>query len=145
MRHSASCFITFLRIKLTSYCIFRYGVWRSAVSLLYSTLDLVAQPIQLNFGSCYTDSSLLRSGGSPDRIGGAWQLRRISSVTVNGNKQQVETLYQRDTHKGILLSTPLLLNLTKGLNNSITVGGLWNGFDTKGADLDSIVIYPPEQ
>ena len=136
----------FLRIMLTLYCIFRYRVWRSAVSILYLTLDLVTQPIQhLNFGSYYTDSSLLRSGGSPDRIGGTWQLRRISSVTVNGNKQQVEILYQRDTHKGILLSTPLLLNLTKGLNNSITVGGLWNGFDTKGADLDSIIVYPPEQ
>lgn len=83
-------------------------------------------------------------GGSPDRINGTWQLRRISSVVVNGDKQNVETLFQRDTHKGIILSTPLQLNLNKGKNNTITVGGLWNGFDTKGADLDKIVVYPPE-
>jgi hypothetical protein len=84
-------------------------------------------------------------GGTPDRFGGKWQLRRISSVTVNGDKKNVETLYQRDTHKGIILSAPLLLNLTNGFNNSITVGGLWNGFETKGADLDRIVVFPPEE
>ncbi|KFY17651.1 hypothetical protein V492_00502 [Pseudogymnoascus sp. VKM F-4246] len=83
--------------------------------------------------------------GSPDRIGGAWQLRRISSVVVNGDTKNVQTLYQRDTHKGIILSTPLQLTLPKGRNNKITVGGLWNGFDTKGADLDRIVVYPPEK
>jgi hypothetical protein len=84
-------------------------------------------------------------GGTPDRFGGKWQLRRISSVTVNGDKNKVETLYQRDTHKGIILSAPLLLNLTNGFNNTITVGGLWNGFETKGADLDRIVVFPPEE
>ena len=84
-------------------------------------------------------------GGSPDRIGGSWQLRRISSVVVNGNTQNLETLFQRDTHKGIILSTPLQLTLNRGWNNSITVGGLFNGFDYKGADLDRIVVYPPEQ
>ncbi|KAL7619703.1 hypothetical protein AAE478_010245 [Parahypoxylon ruwenzoriense] len=83
-------------------------------------------------------------GGSPDRIGGSWQLRRISSVVVNGNSENVETLYQRDTHKGIILSTPLQLTLDEGLNNTITVGGLFNGFHYKGADLDKIVVYPPE-
>jgi hypothetical protein len=82
-------------------------------------------------------------GGTPDRIGGTWQLRRISSVVVNGNIQQVETLYQRDTHKSIILSTPLELDLQEG-SNTITVGGLWNGFNHKGADLDRIVVYPPE-
>lgn len=82
--------------------------------------------------------------GKPDRIGGTWQLRRISSVVVNGNTNKVETLFQRDTHKGIILSTPLQLTLQKGSNNSITVGGLWNGFDFKGADLDRIVVYPTE-
>ncbi|KAL1623502.1 hypothetical protein SLS54_004492 [Diplodia seriata] len=83
-------------------------------------------------------------GGSPDRIGGSWQLRRISSVVVNGDAQNVQTLYQRDTHKGIILSTPLLLSLKEG-SNTITVGGLSNGFDLKGADLDKIVVYPPQE
>lgn len=84
------------------------------------------------------------AGGSPDRIGGSWQLRRISSVVVNGNTSNVETLYQRDTHKSIIVSAPLLLTLEKGSHNTITVGGLYNGFDYKGADLDKIVVYPPE-
>ena len=83
-------------------------------------------------------------GGTPDRIGGSWQLRRIASVVVNGNTEKVETLFQRDTNKGIVLSTPLLLTLEKGKKNTIAVGGLWNGFDYKGADLDRIVVYPPE-
>ncbi|KAF1971662.1 Arabinanase/levansucrase/invertase [Bimuria novae-zelandiae CBS 107.79] len=82
-------------------------------------------------------------GGSPDRIGGAWQLRRIASVVVNGDTQNVESLYQRDTHKGIILSTPLKLKLKKG-KNTITIGGLNNGFDVKGADIEKIVVYPPE-
>lgn len=63
---------------------------------------------------------------------------------VNGNTENVETLYQRDTHKGIVLSTPLQLTLNEGSNNTITVGGLFNGFNYKGADLDKIVVYPPE-
>ncbi|KAI2635869.1 carbohydrate-binding module family 35 protein [Hypomontagnella submonticulosa] len=83
-------------------------------------------------------------GGSPDRIGGSWQLRRISSVIVNGKAENVDTLYQRDTHKGIVLSTPLQLTLDEGSNNTITVGGLYNGFTYKGADIDKIVVYPPE-
>ncbi|GAB1193728.1 hypothetical protein APSETT444_002956 [Aspergillus pseudonomiae] len=86
-----------------------------------------------------------QTGGSPDRIGGEWQLRRISSVVVNGNTSNVHTLYQRDTHKSIILSTPLQLTLEKGKKNTITVGGLYNGFDYKGADLDRIVVYPPEK
>lgn len=84
-------------------------------------------------------------GGTPDRIGGSWQLRRISSVIVNGNEDNIETLYQRDTHKGIVMSTPLQLTLNKGRNNTVTVGGLYNGFDYKGADLDRIVVYPAEK
>ncbi|KAH7123027.1 glycosyl hydrolase [Dactylonectria macrodidyma] len=82
-------------------------------------------------------------GGTPDRIGGTWQLRRISSVVVNGDTEKVHTLYQRDTHKGIILSSPLLLPLKKG-KNKITIGGLSNGVDYKGADIDRIVVYPPE-
>ncbi|KAI0965867.1 carbohydrate-binding module family 35 protein [Xylaria arbuscula] len=84
-------------------------------------------------------------GGSPDRIGGAFQLRRISSVVVNGGTENVETLYQRDTHKGIILSTPLQLTLEAGRDNTITVGGLYNGYDYKGADLDRIIVYPSEK
>ncbi|KAI2627831.1 carbohydrate-binding module family 35 protein [Hypoxylon sp. NC1633] len=83
-------------------------------------------------------------GGSPDRIGGTWQLRRISSVVVNGDTENLETLYQRDTHKGIILSMPLQLTLNEGSNNTITIGGLYNGFQYKGADIDKIVVYPPE-
>ncbi|KAF2168556.1 carbohydrate-binding module family 35 protein [Zasmidium cellare ATCC 36951] len=83
-------------------------------------------------------------GGSPDRIGGTWILRRISSVTVNGDTANIKELRQRDTHKGILLSTPLLLDLKEG-SNTITVGGLSNGNGTLGADLDRIVVYLPEE
>ncbi|TPX14640.1 uncharacterized protein E0L32_005332 [Thyridium curvatum] len=81
--------------------------------------------------------------GQPDRINGTWQLRRISSVVVNGDTDNVHTLYQKDTHKGIILSTPLLLPLKRG-RNTITIGGLYNGVDYKGADLDRIVVYLPE-
>ncbi|UPX13125.1 uncharacterized protein EKO05_0003651 [Ascochyta rabiei] len=84
-------------------------------------------------------------GGSPDRIGGSWQLRRIASVIVNGRTEQVESLYQRDTHKGIILSTPLQLHLDKGRNNTIEIGGLFNNQTYKGADIDRIVVYPPEE
>ena len=83
-------------------------------------------------------------GGSPDRIKTPWALRRISSVVVNGNVTGMQTLYQRDTHKGILLSTPLKVWLSRGGNN-ITVGGLNNGVDVEGADLDRIVVYPAER
>ncbi|KAF4552568.1 Hypothetical protein D9617_9g023570 [Elsinoe fawcettii] len=82
-------------------------------------------------------------GGTPDRIGGKWQLRRVASVVVNGDESDVQTLYQRDTHKGIILSTPLKLNLRQG-DNTITIGGLWNDFDFKGADVEKVVVYPPE-
>jgi hypothetical protein len=57
----------------------------------------------------------------------------------------MQTLYQRDTHKGIILSTPLQLTLEKGKKNTITIGGLDNGFDVKGADIDRIVVYPSEK
>ncbi|KAH6693489.1 glycosyl hydrolase family 43 protein [Plectosphaerella plurivora] len=81
--------------------------------------------------------------GQPDRIGGKWQLRRISGVVVNGREEEIETLYQRDTHKGVIISSPLLLKLDEG-ENKITVSGLSNGFNNKGADLDRLVVYPPE-
>jgi hypothetical protein len=83
-------------------------------------------------------------GGSPDRIGGAWQLRRISSVVVNNKTEQMETLYQRDSNKGVVMSTPLLLSLEEG-SNEIRIGGLWNNVTFKGADVDRIVVFPPEE
>ena len=85
------------------------------------------------------------AGGSPDRIGGAWQLRRISSVVVNDDTANVHTLFQRDSNKGVILSAPLQLTLNKGKKNSITIRGLYNGFDYKGADIDRIVVYPSEK
>jgi hypothetical protein len=110
------------------------------ISFYLITIPVLTQdPLWLTLYNTYG-----AAGGSPDRIGGAWQLRRISSVVVNGDAQNVETLYQRDTHKGIILSAPLQLTLKEGNGNTITVGGLFNGFDYKGADLDKIVVYPPE-
>lgn len=85
------------------------------------------------------------AGGTPDRIGGAWQLRRVSSVVINGDISNVSTLFQRDTNKGVILSTPLQFTLEKGKKNAITIRGLYNGFDYKGADIDRIVVYPPER
>tara|TARA_R110002003_G_scaffold112_13_gene9667 strand:+ start:15104 stop:15379 length:276 start_codon:yes stop_codon:yes gene_type:complete len=84
-------------------------------------------------------------GGTPDRFGGTWQLRRIASVIVNNKTEELSTLYQRDTHKGIILSTPLLLNLENGTSNTITIGGLFNNQTYRGADIDRIVVYPPEE
>lgn len=100
------------------------------VSFIYQNAD------DMDFGN--------QPGGTPDRIGGSWQLRRISSVVVNGDEDHVESLYQRDTMKGILGSAPLLLTLEEGANNTITIGGLSNGFDFRGADIDRIIVYPPE-
>ncbi|KAI6781048.1 uncharacterized protein J7T54_003215 [Emericellopsis cladophorae] len=81
--------------------------------------------------------------GQPDRINGTWRIRRISSVVVNDDEENVHTLYQKDTHKGIILSTAIKVPLKNG-TNTISVGGLDNGFDVKGADLDKIIVYPPE-
>ncbi|GAB7362428.1 hypothetical protein MBLNU230_g2750t1 [Neophaeotheca triangularis] len=81
--------------------------------------------------------------GQPDRVGGEWILRRISSVVVNDDWDNVHSLYARDTHKGIILSTPLLLPLQEG-DNTITIGGLSNGNGTWSADIDRVVVYPPE-
>lgn len=64
---------------------------------------------------------------------------------VNNATDNVQTLYQRDTHKGIILSTPLKLTLTKGKKNSITVRGLFNGVEYRGADLEKIIVYPAEE
>ncbi|KAI1362161.1 family 43 glycoside hydrolase [Xylaria arbuscula] len=122
------------------------GIYGNDSTVTFHGIEGTGKPQWVSFYYQNTDDMGFgdQPGGSPDRIGGAWQLRRISSVVLNGDTNNVETLYQRDTHKGIILSTPLKLTLKKGRNNTITVGGLFNGVDYKGADLDRIVVYPPE-
>ena len=129
-------------------------IWASATNVSVSYLESQSilytphAPSLLPYSFNSSNPSLIptsTAGGTPDRIGGTWQLRRISSVVVNNDTSNVHTLFQRDTHKGIILSTPLQLTLEKGRKNTITVRGLWNGFDYKGADLDRIVVYPPEK
>lgn len=83
-------------------------------------------------------------GGTPDRIGGLWILRRYGWVTVNGDPSSGQRLSMKDTHKGIFLSSPLALNLTQG-RNTITIGGQSNGNGTKAADVDRIIVYPLER
>ncbi|KAF2264394.1 galactan 1,3-beta-galactosidase-like protein, partial [Lojkania enalia] len=121
------------------------GIYGNDSTVTFSGIEGAGEEQWVSFYYQNTDDMGFgdQPGGTPDRIGGAWQLRRISSVVVNGDTQNVQTLFQRDTHKSIILSTPLQLKLTKGSKNTITVGGLWNGFDVKGADLDRIVVYPP--
>ncbi|KAL3428326.1 galactan -beta-galactosidase [Phlyctema vagabunda] len=123
------------------------GIYGNDSTVSFEGIEGTGKPQWVSFYYQNTDDMGFgdQPGGSPDRIGGKWQLRRVSSVVVNGNTSNVETLFQRDTHKGILLSTPLQLTLLKGRNNTITVGGLDNGFDFKGADLDRIVVYPSEE
>lgn len=82
--------------------------------------------------------------GQPDRIGGTWQLRRFSSIIVNGDEKQAYKLSQKDTHKGTLLAATIKLPLKKG-KNTLRIGGVSNGTDCKGADLDRVVVYPLEQ
>ncbi|KAF7625186.1 hypothetical protein AFLA_002060 [Aspergillus flavus NRRL3357] len=123
------------------------GIYGNDSTVTFEGIEGTGKPQWVSFYYQNTDDMGFgdQPGGTPDRIGGKWQLRRISSVVVNGNTSNVETLYQRDTHKSIILSTPLKLTLEKGKQNTITIGGLYNGFDYKGADLDRIVVYPPEE
>ncbi|EIT76139.1 glycosyl hydrolase [Aspergillus flavus] len=123
------------------------GIYGNDSTVTFEGIEGTGKPQWVSFYYQNTDDMGFgdQPGGTPDRIGGKWQLRRISSVVVNGNTSNVETLYQRDTHKSIILSTPLQLTLEKGKQNTITIGGLYNGFDYKGADLDRIVVYPPEE
>ncbi|PSN61899.1 Arabinanase/levansucrase/invertase [Corynespora cassiicola Philippines] len=81
--------------------------------------------------------------GQPDRIGGIWILRRYGWVEVNNDPATRQKLSMKDTHKGIIMASPLALNLTLGRNN-ITLGGLSNGNGTKAADVDKIIVYPLE-
>lgn len=83
-------------------------------------------------------------GGTPDRIGGLWILRRYGWVTVNNDPSTGQRLSMKDSHKGIFLSSPLALNLTRG-RNTITIGGQSNGNGTKAADVDRIIVYPLER
>ncbi|KAI2481271.1 Galactan 13-beta-galactosidase [Pyrenophora tritici-repentis] len=123
------------------------GIHGNDSKVTFSNIEGSGKPQWVSFYYQNTDDMGFgdQPGGSPDRIKGTWQLRRISSVIVNNKTEEVESLYQRDTHKGIILSTPLLLNLEKGSHNTITIGGLSNGQDVKGADIDRIVVYPPEE
>ncbi|KAH6680502.1 glycosyl hydrolase [Halenospora varia] len=122
------------------------GIYGNDSSVTFEGIEGTGRPQWVSFYYQNIDDQGFgdQPGGTPDRIGGAWQLRRISSVVVNGDTSKVETLYQRDTHKGIILSAPLQLTLNKGSKNTITVRGLYNGVDYKGADLDRIIVYPPE-
>ena len=122
------------------------GIYGNDSTVTFTGIEGSGKPQWVSFYYQNTDDMGFgdQPDGTPDRIGGSWQLRRISSVVVNGKVEKMETLYQRDTHKGIILSAPLQLALEKGRKNTITVGGLFNGFDYKGADLDRIVVYPPE-
>ncbi|KAJ3938217.1 uncharacterized protein N0V96_011906 [Colletotrichum fioriniae] len=118
------------------------GIYGNDSTVTFTGIQGAGEPQWVSFYYQNTDDMGFgdQPGGSPDRIGGKWQLRRVASVVVNGNVQQVETLQPQ----GIILSTPLQLTLEKSANNTITIGGLWNGFDFKGADIDRIVVYPPE-
>ncbi|KAH8199601.1 hypothetical protein TruAng_006251 [Truncatella angustata] len=122
------------------------GIYGNDSKIVFSGIQGAGRPQWVSFYYQNIDDMGFgdQPGGSPDRIGGSWQLRRVASVIVNGNEDKVETLYQRDTHKGIILSTPLQLTLNNGTNNTITIGGLSNGFDYKSADIDKIVVYPAE-
>ncbi|KAK9850298.1 hypothetical protein MYU51_012173 [Penicillium brevicompactum] len=123
------------------------GIYANSSTATFENIEGSGKPQWVSFYYQNTDDMGFgdQPGGSPDRIGGSWQLRRISSVIVNGEPSSIQTLYQRDTHKGIILSTPLKLTLQKGKKNTITIGGLYNGVDYKGADLDRIVVYPAEE
>ncbi|RAR03442.1 carbohydrate-binding module family 35 protein [Stemphylium lycopersici] len=123
------------------------GIYGNDSKVTFHDIEGTGKPQWVSFYYQNTDDMGFgdQPGGTPDRINGTWQLRRISSVIVNNKTEELQTLYQRDTHKGIILSTPLMLDLEKGSHNTITIGGLYNGKDYKGADIDRIVVYPPEE
>ncbi|KAH8645971.1 hypothetical protein BGZ61DRAFT_377022, partial [Ilyonectria robusta] len=49
----------------------------------------------------------------------------------------------RHSHKGIIIASPVAVNLAKG-TNTLTIGGLSNGNGTKAADVDKIIVHPLE-
>ncbi|KAL0571969.1 hypothetical protein V5O48_009995 [Marasmius crinis-equi] len=122
------------------------GIDGNDSTVTFEGVQGVGKPQWVSFYYLNTDDMGFgdQPGGSPDRIGGKFALRRISSVIVNGKTESLDTLYERDSNKGIILSTPLLLTLDEASNNTITIGGLSNGIDFRGADIDRIVVYPPE-
>lgn len=133
--------------SFASHGVIATGIYGNDSKVTFSGIQGSGKPQWVSFYYQNTDDMGFgdQPGGTPDRINGTWQLRRISSVVVNGKVEEVETLYQRDTHKGIVLSTPLLLRLEEGGNNTVEIGGLYNGQDFKGADVDRIVVYEPEE
>jgi hypothetical protein len=100
------------------------------ISLFYQNTD------DMGFGD--------QPGGTPDRIGGNWILRRWGSVMVNGNVNSLKRVAMKDTNKGIIMSATVAVDLVKG-RNTLTVGGLSNGNGTKAGDIDRIVVYPLEK
>ena len=123
------------------------GIYGNDSKVTFSGIRGTGKPQWVSFYYQNTDDMGFgdQPGGTPDRIGGTWQLRRVASVVVNGRVDELQTLYQRDTHKGIILSTPLQLVLDEGPNNTIAIGGLNNTRDFKSADIDRIVVFPPEE
>ncbi|KAJ5371133.1 glycoside hydrolase family 43 [Penicillium cataractarum] len=115
-------------------------------ALTFTGVERTGKPQWVSFWYENIDDSSFGNnpGGSPDRKGSDWDIKRISSVTVNGDTSNVQSLYQHDTNKGTVLSTPLKLTLKKGKNNTIKIGGLSNGFGTQGASMAKIVVYPSE-
>lgn len=122
------------------------GIDSNTSTVTFTNITGTGKPQWVSFWYQNTDDMGFgdQPGGSPDRIKGTWVLRRISGVVVNGKEEEIVELRQRDTHKGILLSTPLQLVLNEGNGNTITIEGLENGNGTKGADIDRIMVYPSE-
>jgi hypothetical protein len=132
--------------SFASYQVIATGISGNSSTLTFHNIRGTGKPQWVSFYYQNTDDMGFgdQPGGTPDRFGGSWALRRIASVVVNGRVGEMETLYQRDTNKGVVLSTPLLLRFEVGMN-SIVVGGLWNNQTVRGADVDRIVVYPPEE
>ncbi|RMJ07767.1 hypothetical protein CDV36_012631 [Fusarium kuroshium] len=82
--------------------------------------------------------------GAPDRLNGTWILRRYGWVEINNDTTSRQQISMKDTHKGIIMATPVAVNLTAGVN-TLTIGGISNGNGTKAADVDRIIVYPLEK
>ena len=77
-------------------------------------------------------------------------VRRISRTSLEfrpRDEEKLETVFARDTHKGILGSAPVKVWLKDGANE-IRIGGLDSGVvgsEGKAPDVESLVVYPPEE
>ncbi|KAJ4167500.1 hypothetical protein NW754_011317 [Fusarium falciforme] len=100
------------------------------VSVYYQNID------DLGFG----DSPF----GAPDRLNGKWILRRYGWVEINNEPSSRQQISMKDTHKGIIMATPVAVHLTAGIN-TLTIGGMSNGNGTKAGDVDKIIVYPLEK